>query len=227
MLMLKKINKIIVNNIGLSEENIKFLLTFDKVEIHQSEVNIKSAIVHSEEWLKALTMKTKKLLNIVQKKDNLPVVMIDSDCLVVKDFSHVIDSNYDIQICKREYPSHRPDLNIKMKYIGSFAIINNNRPECIRFLEDWINEIQTMGEKKFKPAYESPSLCYVIENYRKKLKIQELEEAEVSCNNNFIENKTLIIHLKSIDPASDGADFNFRISNVSNFEKFKILKYLK
>ena len=222
------LNKIIINNIGLSTENKKKLKSkFSKIEFYETQKQFGFSKMHSEEWLESLTYKTKSLLEIIKKNDNLPLIMIDSDMLVIKDFNKFINTNYDIQVCKREFESSRRDIDMSMKYIASFLIINKNHEKVQNFLIDWIEEINNMIKLKLKPAYETPSMCKMIEQYKTKLKIDDLDEIHISCDKKYIEDKTYIIHMKSMGK-EEGADGNFenRINNVKNFSKKNILKYL-
>lgn len=225
---INNLNKIIVNNIGLSEKNKKILKQkYNKIEFYETNKNFGFSKMHSEEWLESLTYKTKSLLEIIRNKDNLPIIMIDTDMLVIKDFNKFINNNYDIQVCKREFESPRRDINLSMKYIASFLIINKNNQKVINFLNEWIDEIKNMIKQKLKPAYETPSMCRMIEKHNKILKINELDERNISCDKKYIENVTYIIHMKSMgkEQGSDG-NFDDRINNVSNFKKKEILKYL-
>ena len=183
--------------------------------------------MHSEEWLESLTYKTKSLLQIVKNENNLPIIMIDSDMLVLKDFSHFINNEYDIQVCRREFESARKDINISMKYIASFLIINQNNDKIEKFLKNWIQEIENMIKLKLKPAYETPSLCKMIKKYKKEIKIGELDEIHISCDKKFIPDKTFIIHMKSVGKEQgEHGNFENRVKNVKNFSKKEILKYL-
>ena len=84
--------------------------------------------------------------------------------LVLKDFNKFINTDYDIQVCKREFESPRKDINLSMKYITSYLIINKNNEQVINFLNDWIKEIENMIQQKLKPAYETPSMCRMMKN---------------------------------------------------------------
>tara|TARA_Y100000741_G_C18153699_1_gene518273 strand:- start:162 stop:716 length:555 start_codon:yes stop_codon:yes gene_type:complete len=183
--------------------------------------------MHSSEWLESLTYKTKSLLEIIKNKDNLPLIMIDTDMLVLKDFNQFINPDCDIQVCKREFESSRKDLNLSMEYIASFLVINKNNEKVINFMNDWIKEIKSMLVMKKKPAYETPSMCKMIKKYENLMNIGKLDERKISCNQKYIENVTHIIHMKS-NGNEDGVDENFtkRVNNVSNFDKNDILKYL-
>ena len=233
---ISKVNKIIINNIGLSNINKNLLKqkytntdskTNINIEFYETNKKFGFSKMHSAEWLESLTYKTKSLLEIIKKENNLPIIMIDTDMLVLKDFSHFINSDYDIQVCKREFESARNDIQLSMKYIASFLIINKKNEKVVDFLKDWIAEIESMIKQKLKPAYETPSMCKMIEKYRNVLKIDELNEINISCDKKYVENETYIIHMKSVGK-EEGANGNFenRVNNVKNFSKKEILKYL-
>ena len=227
---ISKVNKVIVNNIGLSNENKNLLKQkYKNINIEFYETNKKFGFskMHSAEWLESLTYKTKSLLEIIKKENNLPIIMIDTDMLVLKDFSHFINSDYDIQVCKREFESARNDIQLSMKYIASFLVINKKNEKVINFLKDWIAEIESMIKQKLKPAYETPSMCKMIEKHRTNLKINELNEINISCDKKYVENETYIIHMKSVGKEEgEHGNFENRINNVKNFNKKDILKYL-
>jgi hypothetical protein len=225
---INKIDKIIINNVGLNNENKNLLLKkFNKIEFFESNKNIIVEKIHSEEWLEVLTMKTKTLLEIIKNKTNLPIILIDSDMLILKDFDMFIDTKYDIQICKRKNPTSRADLPIKkLDYIGCFVIINSNNNNVINFINDWIDEIQYMLNKKLKPAYETPSMCKMINKYKDILNIGDLEQDKIASDIEYIDNISHIIHMRSQGNAGNKNHFDHRISNIKNFKKEDILKYL-
>lgn len=224
-----RINKIIVNNIGLSDENKNILLErYHKIEIFDTQKNLGFSKIHSKEWLEALTMKTKTLLKVIENEEHIPIVLIDSDMLVLKDFHKFIDLEYDIQICKCKKPYRRGDLEIKqLDYIACFAIINNNSENMKNFIKDWIKEIEYMKKNNLKPAYETPSMCKMIKKYRDKnlLKIGDLEQDKIAGDIEYIKDVTHVIHMRSNGPQGIN-HFDERISNIKNFPKKKVLEYL-
>ena len=67
----------------------------------------------------------------------------------------------------------------------------------------------------------------MIEKHRTKLKINELNEINISCDKKYVENETYIIHMKSVGKEEgEHGNFENRINNVKNFNKKDILKYL-
>lgn len=223
------LNKIIINNIGLNNENKNYLSQkFSKINFFESNVDINVKKVHDRGWLKALTMKTKTLRKIIENKDNLPIILIDSDMLVLKDFHRFIDSKYDIQICKLNNKGERQDLNppLKLDYIACFVIINNNNKNTITFIDNWINEITNMYNKKLKPAYETPSLCKTILKYKTKIKIGDLDQDKIASDIKYIPNLSHIIHMRSKGSKGGKDHIDYRISNIKNYDKKHVLKYI-
>ena len=223
---MENIHFIYINNIGLSEENIKNICgRYPKVKLFHTNKMIGFTHIHSNEWLESLTMKTKTLYTLIQQDENIPMVLIDSDMLIIGDFSHVIDLAYDIQICKCNDPYERNDLDIKqLDYIACFLVVNNNTESTKQFISDWIEEIKYMMEAKLRPAYETPSLCKTIQRYRNVLKIGDLHQDEIAGDIKYVKNVTKIIHMRSSGQSSN--HFESRISNVEGYSREEILKYL-
>ncbi len=222
------LNKIIINNIGLSEKNKELLLSkFDKIKFFETNKNIIVDKVHSQEWLEALTMKTKILLEVIKDKDNLPLFLMDSDMLILKNFNKFIKSRYDIQICKLKDPGFRNDLSYKnITHIACFMIINDNNQNVINFIQDWIIEIKDMIDKKCIPAYETPAMNKIMNKYNKILNIGDLNNDKIASNREFIKHISHVIHMKSDGNRKGGNHFEYRISKIKNFDKEKILQYL-
>ena len=196
---MKLINKIIIGNIGLSGENKKFIETsYSKIEIFDDVVNVYSSEIHSPDWIKGVSRKTKILLDYISKIDET-IILMDVDMINFHDFSHVIDKQYDIQVCRRHKPASKYLNHLKssymLNYIASFLIVNSKK--AISFIENWINNITFLVEQRDPPGYETPALCLVIEQFKEKIKIGELKEKIVSCDNNYFLKLTCVVHMKS------------------------------
>ena len=73
---------------------------YDKVEIIDSKYNTNDTHLWSKDWLNNISSKTELLRNLVSEQD-LPIVMIDADCMFVKDFYHLLDIflyNHELQM---------------------------------------------------------------------------------------------------------------------------------
>lgn len=225
------IHNIIINDIGLSDENKNYLKNkYSKIEFYNSNFKGIFTEMHSNEWLECLTYKTKILLEIIKNDFHLPIVMLDSDTIILEDFSSVIDNKYDIQVCKREKKSHRPDLNMYMEYIASFFIINNNTNNVIDFMNEWIKTMNDMHNKNMIRPYETPSLCKILTKCKEMIHIGELDEINICADSKYIKNVTKIIHMKSrnsrVNNNTIEQNFYNRINNINNFSKDEVLSYL-
>ena len=125
---------------------------------------------------------------------------MDIDMIFMNDFSHVINKDYDLQVCKREEPAFRKAISdtpgkFQLDYIGSFLIVSTSA--SVTFLEHWIDKIDYLTKKKIKSPFETPALCLVINEFKNKLKIDELDERVVSCKNNYYPGISSVIHMKS------------------------------
>lgn len=229
---ISKINKIFINNIGISEQfKNEIQIKYSKIQIIETDICINPKKIHSKEWVQSLTFKTRTLKELINNEENIPLVMMDADLLILEDFSDLIDNSYDIQICKREKICTRPKPeNYKMRYIACFMIINSQNENVQNFVDDWINRMILMIEKKMKAPYETPALCKTIDDYTNKLKIGSLDEIKISADKKYVDNITKIIHMKSspvvkYKSVEDGG-FEQRVSSVQNFPKEKIMKYV-
>jgi len=221
----KKIKNILIGDIGLSKDSINYIKSLSsKIIIIDTGKNIflnSDIKLHSEEWINAVCIKTELAKKIIEKNIYFPLIVMDVDMIVLKDFSNIIDRSKQIQICQRDKIVKRAD-GFELKYIASFFILNNF--SVMLFLNDWIERIRERINLKTLPAYETPALCEIIDLYANKIKIGFLDENEISCDNSYKEN-THIIHMKS-----NGSDYNNllkdRISQIKNYDVKKIMKYL-
>ena len=214
---LSKLNYIFVNNIGLSESNkIVLQSKYDKIRFIETNVAISTNAVHSKEWLSALTMKTKTLYSLLQSIDNLPIVLMDTDMLVLRDFTDLLNDTYDIQVCKRETPSIRNDLPIKqMKYIACFVAFYRYSEVIDKFICDWMREIHRMQASNMTPAYETPSMCAMMELYKTRIKFGDILQQHVASENNNASSR--VLHFRSYGPES----FEKRINRIIPLEQIK------
>lgn len=220
----QKLNRIFIANIGLDERSCNYLKELSpKISFIHTGVEIPySKNTHSKEWVEAVSMKTRILLKTVRENDSLPVIMMDTDMFVVKDFSHVVDPKQSVQVCKRSAPAVREDKFL-MPYIGSFLIVNDKT--AIEFIENWIVRIKERIEAGTMPAFETPALCEMVDKYSSRMSIGFLNEDEISCDNSFIKNKTLVIHMKSNGGYEEKDLVKGRIMAVKNYPHYIMERY--
>ena len=187
---INKINKIYISDTGLKENQIEYLKSKSEIEI------IDSGVVSNFEdgswgkgWHSVVSSKTMVLKNILKKSEG-PVVMIDADCLFLKDITNLIDIKYDMQICHRNH--HIP-------YLGSFVSINNNE-RGIYFIERWMKNIQETAEYDSDGhliARESPALSKTAEELKNDVSIDRLDENQVSvAHEGMLTDNAYVIHFK-------------------------------
>ena len=178
------VNKVYIYDTGLSKETVEYLLDFPKIEVVETDVVSISSKIHDEGWKTSTYSKTKFLLEILIK-DDLPTFMIDSDCIFVSNFQHLIDWDCDIIACDRDREGFS-------KHIGSFfgAINIENSKD---FLTKWIDNLKYLQDNTDMKHCESPALSKTIKE--NDYKLQELPEQIVSAV--FPDQTSLIFHLKS------------------------------
>ena len=141
---LDKCDYFFILDAGLNKNDIDWLEQFDKVQIISSDVDTKFENGNtSADWTTTVVAKTYGLREILKTYDVTPIVMIDSDCLILQEISSLIDTKMDIQICNR--PNHNTPM------LGSYVSINN---PCLEFIDKWIETIPTIST----PWKESPAL---------------------------------------------------------------------
>ena len=178
------INKIYIFDTGLHKNDIKYLELFPKVQIEKTSHQTKNVNMHDEQWQKNVYSKTSFLLQTI-KKDDMPAIMIDSDCIFVSDFFDLLDTSKDFILCERARSGFS-------KHIGSFFVAHNVE-KAEEFITDWIKEIKK-GDEKHK---ESPALSRVSEKYDNLGNLPEAQVSYFSFENKMPTRDARIIHLKS------------------------------
>ena len=217
---MEKVDRLYIADLGLRNEYIETLKkTSEKIEIINTNTNTgNSKELYSKDWIDAVSQKTAVLCMLVEN-NRTPVIMLDSDTIVVEDFSGVIDMNYDIQVCKRASPRLRPD-GFNLDYIASFFIANNINAKP--FITAWINRLTQRINSNLLPPHETPAMIETLQN--NSVKIGVLDENAVSCENNYIKGFTKIIHAKSRNPKDRISVYRF--ANIRHLPYRKILPLL-
>ena len=177
---------IFILDAGLTENDIKWLSNIENVKIINSSINTSFKDGNtSEEWTTTVVAKTLGLYELLKAYDVSPIIMIDSDCLVLGDISSLIDMTQHIQIC------HRP--NHKTPMLGSYVSIND-RVAGLEILNRWIETIPSITT----PWKESPALSKIYPEFVDKLKLGLVPERIVSCyKKEDVNEEVKIIHFKS------------------------------
>ena len=202
---LENINNIYIFDTGLQPKSKEYLNFFPKVNFVETDKKTKFKKMHDKDWQENVYSKTEYLLATI-KKDNLPTIMIDSDCIFVYDFMDLIDKNKDFVATRR----NRSGFS---NHIGSFFVINNV-DKAQEFLQDWIEEIKK-GNEKHK---ESPALSRVINTG--KYNVGELKEEIISYFGRHtvddVPDNVRIIHMKS-DAGLETIDKRMRQPHVFKY----------
>ena len=205
----EKLNKIIINDLGLSQVQRNRLSGLcSKIEyIKTIEENVGEITVHTEEWRKAVDQKTLGLQEIC-KEENYPIVMIDSDTYVLKDFSDEIFDDCDIQVCKNENDKINGQ-GYYLTHIASWFVVNNKKGGD--FVKRWR---KTMPEIN-SVHVETPALCETLKYSAGVFNIRDNKEYVVSSR--YYDNDPKIIHFRS-DPGESHRKESIedRITNVKN-----------
>ena len=113
---MSRVDRVVIADTGLDlKDKQYFLASYDKVDI--LETNLISSFDQGGTWGKGwqsvVTSKAKYLLEALKKYDTT-TVMVDGDCIFLKDISEII-SDDDIQLCYRG--DEKPDN----PYLGSYT----------------------------------------------------------------------------------------------------------
>ena len=179
-------NFIFILDAGLTKEDLLWLSSIEQVRIINSNINTTFANGNtSKDWTTTVVSKTYGIKELLTVYDMTPIIMIDSDCLVLNDLSSLINTSYDIQICHRN--NHETPL------LGSYVSFND-RDTCLEFLNKWIEVIPLIST----PWKESPALSRIYNEFKSKMNIDLISENIVSCYKKEDVNEDVkIIHFKS------------------------------
>ena len=183
------VENVFIADVGLENKHRKFFEKYPKVSFIDSSIktDFNNGGTWGEGWVKAVTSKTKFLLKSLEISDK-GVMMIDSDCLIIKPL-HPLISNEDIQVCDRSFE------NKSNPFLGSYVYIQNNDIGK-SFVKKWCQHIEN---SKISGAKESPALYETIKMCDPKY-IKKIDRVMVSCYNkteyNNCKNKPFIVHFK-------------------------------
>ena len=112
------------------------------IELFQKDLVAEFHGVHQAGWYAATAYKTRflhKLLHIVDS--DRPLIVIDNDCLILKDLAELINPDYDLQVTNMEKGESKNGAGLIIKQIASFFIINNHS-KMKRFTDRWVKLIK-------------------------------------------------------------------------------------
>lgn len=206
----EKLNKIIINDLGLTaEQRAKISVTSRKIEYIKTSEDISVKALHSEEWRKAVAQKLIGLESIC-KEENYPILMIDSDMYVAKDFSDEIFNGCDIQVCNQD-PIIYNGMGYLIDHIGCWFVVHNNNGK--NFVKEWQKEMTNVSGAHV----ETPALCIALKDFQKSFPVKVNDINKISSMN-WDEN-VKIIHFRSNPGINNGLLLLERINNVTNFPR--------
>jgi len=179
------INKIYIIDTGLTSPQLDWLSKKSSIiEIKSTGLSTNfNGGTWGDDWQLNVKGKTKWLLQTIKSVEE-PVLMLDSDMMIMQDLHQLLNRGGDIQVCVRNKPS--------CPYIGSYFFSINHK-KSIPFIQKWIEITNLSNEKK---AHESPALCMTLPLFRNDLQIVEIDELEVNLCSPPLYKQTIIVHFK-------------------------------
>ena len=165
-----RINNIFIVNSGLSlgqRKTIKHV--FDKVKFIKADKTVKyvNPFVNNNfdetslKWLSTINLKTIHFRKLLLKRKLVPIFMIDSDMLFLKDIGELINDDFDILTTIRPF---------KFANQASFILFNTKKSITSEFIDNWIKNME-MSKEVIK---ETAAFSKTIDEYEKKMKIKKL-----------------------------------------------------
>jgi len=212
---MSKVDTVFLADTGLNKEDKEYFNQYPHIQIISTNIvsDFNDGGTWGKGWMSSVVSKTKSLYNIL-KTTSIPVMMVDADCIIMKDLNPLLSFDANVQLCVRK-PHHVP-------YLGSFVVIRPN-DEGLEFVGHWVTNIDNQNSSRAK---ESPMLGKTVEEHPY-IKIHETPRLLVSCHNKKeYTNDVFIIHLKGSSISKNTEqDQNNRIYGTHGFDSL-IKKYL-
>lgn len=223
----KNLETIYVIDCGLGSSRA-MVETYSGVKIIDTDLVDNFSGVHSDGWRNATRSKTLGLIKLYDQYDmSDPLILIDSDVVIVKDLQQAIDTKFDIQATVMSDGGHFRSDGIFIREIACFVCFNNHTVSK-GFINQWSDTIKQFENLNVATPHETPAFNNTLRNYEQH-RIGFLDENYV-CADLKIFNHTLSIHLKSNGSTKNDAITNFlsRISAVNNYTsaKYELEQYL-
>ncbi len=180
---IEAVNCLYIFDTGLNDLHKAYLEGFPKLKIVSTNLRTKHTALHDKDWCKNVYSKTQFLLDIVEQ-DKLPTIMIDSDCLFIKNFLEDVPANHDFIVCKRD------DRDSFCEHIASYFVVNSIENASV-FINEWREEMY-YGTENHK---ESPALSRLV--YKNKHDVGFIAEDIISYTGREITDTVYIAHMKS------------------------------
>ena len=226
---LSKINSIFIINNGLNGGQIKYLKSkLDKIKFistdnKTSERTSKNWVPWSDDWQTNVKSKTIYLHKLTEEL-NEPIVLLDSDMIVVSDLFELTLMGGDVQVC------YRPGLSLTGSMapcIASYFFCINPK-NALPFIKKWRDLTQHNFNINKHGAHESRSLSIIESENTDKINIKRLPHRNIvnaQTPKDLLEN-TALIHFKGFDPTRNPSD-NIEKSIHSHIFDYGWEEYIK
>ena len=206
----EKLNKIIINDLGLTEgQRVKIFQICEKIEYIKTSEGINTETLDSEGWKKAVAQKLIGLESIC-KEENYPILMIDSDMYVAKDFSDEIFNDCDVQTCNQD-PIIYNSMGYLIDHIGCWFVVHNDNGK--EFVKAWRKKTLDISGR----CAETPALCETLRSSGGLFSIKENDINKVSSMN-WDEN-VKVIHFRTTNDSESDLSLRGRLNNVENLSQ--------
>ncbi len=214
-----KIGSVFIADIEISAFR-KFLPPSDKIKFLDTSIKDAFSGVHSDGWYKATQQKTELLGWVLsQVPENEPVLLMDSDLVVLSDFFDLIDPRYAMQFTEIYQNKHMANAGIYLNQIACFVSCNNTEVSRT-FLRDWGAGINRLKVKGAGRPHETPAMNRVIREYQLEkpaVKFGFISERLI-CSDMTVFPDTRILHLKSSSTTVMSPPENF----IDRINKIKV-----
>lgn len=212
---LTKINSIYIIDNGLEVDHINYLSSKSDIIkfIKTGNQTSFNGGIWGVDWQTNVKSKTVQLYSLVEKLQE-PVLLLDSDMLVIKDIYPMLELKGDIQVC------HRPKNPVE--YIASY-FFSINPKKSLPFIQKWRDA--TLQSTSLS-ANESPALTRMVRSNLSNLDIVHVEQEKVNVlEPKYLTDSSVIVHFKGSSVTSDiNESIRKRISE-RGWDKY-ISKYL-
>ena len=216
----EKINKIFLYDIGLIKRQREFLLSLsEKINIIDSNQTVRPKFIYDDSWKQVIAQKTEGLLKVC-KKDHYPIVMMDSDMMVIEDLSDEIYENCDFQVCKKEEVTENK-FGLKLTHAGSWFVINN--PNGKEFINLWRKNVLNTSSIHT----ESPALTEVLNNSSSDFNYKENEISTVAASKYRDGAKVLHFKSRGLGPINIPYERINIYAKMPSSESLKLAEYIK
>jgi hypothetical protein len=231
----KDLNKLYIVDINLGDYK-NYLYRSDKIVYLNTNQQDFYSGVHSEGWYQNTSQKIRNLYELLSSDVITdPIILIDSDVLVLDDISSLIDTDFDIQFTTMSDGSHVGASGVLIHQIGCFVSCNN-KENSSKFIEAWVKACEILKQLNLPKPHETPAMNIVIKminnyslsetEYRivnlmgpyenlKNIKTGFISD-KISCGDKSVYPETKTLHFKTRGGSSNNPlqDFKIRTNDI-------------